>query len=282
MGGLVTRSCAGRRWRRSKMQSGMGTRWWRSILTRRCTFHGCCGPGARLSVGITVTLDVRDAERSVRAYGGAGTRRSEHRCWSAPATGPARPSASRGAFHGARPMTTMVNRRRVRLLPSLPIPVGCSRDHVTRAVWQIPDRLGSRGRSVSGRQHRRSEQDNSRDVASHRRSRAAPVATFANVLPWLRGLPVIGASRLTVALSTEDVSRSTSGGKLSSATVTLRVGVTNHGRSEIRRARVNVLVPATISISASDGFGHGAPAGTRGERLPNTSEQIKLVSIGSG
>jgi hypothetical protein len=96
--------------------------------------------------------------------------------------------------------------------------------------------------------------------------------TFAPILPLLRALPVIGAIRLEAVISSEEVSRTARGPEQIGAQIVLRVGVTNLSRTEVRRARVNVLVPADVLISASDGFGDLAPPGTRGQRLPDTSE----------
>ena len=98
--------------------------------------------------------------------------------------------------------------------------------------------------------------------------------TFAPILPLLRGLPVIGAIRLEAAITSEEVGRTARGGELIGAQIVLRAGVRNLSRTEVRRARVNVLVPAGVQISASDGFGNLAPPGTRGERLPDASEPL--------
>jgi hypothetical protein len=93
------------------------------------------------------------------------------------------------------------------------------------------------------------------------------VGAFAPAIAGLNRLPVIGAPTITVRPSVEPEHP-----KLGASAV-LRIGIFNHGPGDIARARVNVLDPAPVEqFFASDGFGNRQP--TRGERLPDTAEQL--------
>jgi hypothetical protein len=99
--------------------------------------------------------------------------------------------------------------------------------------------------------------------------------TFAPMLPILHRLPTVGAPRVSVALSfeplhggPEDLTVSHSSGCPVELDRVLRVGFVNRGPSRVHAALVNVLVPETVEIEASDHKGDTSI--THGREMPPT------------
>lgn len=97
---------------------------------------------------------------------------------------------------------------------------------------------------------------------------------FAPILPWLNGLPKIGAPRVTVYLTfdppagSDDLSLSW----MSTAGIwppprVLRVGFKNDGPRSVKDALINVLVDAPVQLEASD---HAGSVELRGKEMPFT------------
>jgi hypothetical protein len=99
---------------------------------------------------------------------------------------------------------------------------------------------------------------------------AVVVATFAPMLPLLHLLPLVGAPKVDVILTLE-VRDATSFGARPGIRV-LRIGIKNAGPGELTRPRLNVLVPAPITLHPCDGFGELQSG--RGERMPATAEEL--------
>lgn len=93
------------------------------------------------------------------------------------------------------------------------------------------------------------------------------LGTFAPILPMLHRLPAIGLPKVELHLTVEDAQSWSSGEALVSQV--LRIGIVNHGPGDLKRARVNVLIPLPHQMRPSDEFGN---VETRAKRLPDTSE----------
>jgi hypothetical protein len=80
--------------------------------------------------------------------------------------------------------------------------------------------------------------------------------TFAPILPWLNGLPKVGAPQVWVYLNfgTDEglILRSAKG---QIAPAVLRVGFKNEGPRRVHRTLVNVIVPEAVQIEGTDHTG---------------------------
>lgn len=99
---------------------------------------------------------------------------------------------------------------------------------------------------------------------------AVVFATLAPALPLLHRLPAVGAPGVALVLTLEKRAAEETGPR--PAIRLLRVGIRNEGPGELRRPRLNVLVPFPITLHPGDGFGQLQEH--RGEEMPNTSEPL--------
>lgn len=96
------------------------------------------------------------------------------------------------------------------------------------------------------------------------------LGTFAPILPMLHRLPMIGLPKVELRLTVEDA-QSWSSGEAIVAQV-LRIGIVNEGPGDLKKARVNVLIPLPHQMRPSDEFGNIEQS--RAKRLPDTSETL--------
>lgn len=96
------------------------------------------------------------------------------------------------------------------------------------------------------------------------------LGTFAPIIPMLHRLPMVGLPRVKLILTVEDAQTWSSGEKM--VAQVLRIAIVNQGPGDLKRARVNVLIPSQHQMRPSDEFGN--VDGSRAKRLPDTSEAL--------
>jgi hypothetical protein len=95
------------------------------------------------------------------------------------------------------------------------------------------------------------------------------IVAFAPLLPILNTVPKIGAPQLSVYISSESVS----GVK---DAVVLRIGFENVGPRRVEGTLVNVLVPASLTIHASDHKGKLRSRGSDGPETVHNGERAQF------
>jgi hypothetical protein len=103
------------------------------------------------------------------------------------------------------------------------------------------------------------------------------LGTFAPILPALHRLPGVGLPTVTLNLTVENAQSFSSSDRM--VDQVLRIGIVNDGPGDLRRVRLNTLIPLPHQMRPSDEFGNVMNA--RAQRLPNTNEQL-IVGANSG
>lgn len=96
------------------------------------------------------------------------------------------------------------------------------------------------------------------------------LGTFAPIIPLLHQLPVVGLPRVALRLTVEDTQSYSNRERM--VDPVLRIGIVNRGPGDLKRVRLNMLIPLPHSMRPSGESGN--IENTRAKRLPDTSESL--------